>query len=525
MSKKLSNIISLLLVFTLLLTACGGGNGNGTINSNGEEASSGNNVSEEVKDSLNFGISAEPIGLNPYNVVDAYSYMPIYQIFDTLVAEDKDGNIVPRLAKDWVFSDDRTEITFNLHENVKFHNGDVLTSEDAVYSINKAVESSFTAKITGTIEKAEVIDDLSFKIILKHAYEPILSCLTSANASIVSKTEMEADEDGFNRNPVGTGAYKFVEWSNGEKITLTRFDEYYRGSAPIKDLTFRIFTDTNTAVIALENGEIDILDSPPTGDRDNLSNNNNLNYYETDSSMFTFIAFNNEKGTFSNEKLRQAVSYAINRDDIIMGAVEGVGTPIEAPIAPSAFGYPKDFKNNKYDPEKARELIKEAGYPNGLNITLKCTENSLYSNTAQVIQEQLRQVGMNTELAIMEKGAFLEDLYTTGEFEIAIWAIISMIPDADYSTYSRFHSEMFGGGNNFIRSNIPGMDNLLEEARVIGDPALRESKYLEISELVKVHAPLIPLFAGKQSIVANNNLNGIYASSTQKYYVFDYSWK
>lgn len=524
-TQRFKSILILVLILSMGLTACGKNSSDKTNENVNVDSNSSNEVSlGPAKDSIVFGISAEPVSLDPKLVIDVYSFLPIIQVFDTLVYENQDGDIVPGLAESWEFSNDRMEVVFKLRENVKFHNGDVLTAADVAYSLTKAMESSYTAKITGAIESAEVIDDLSVKLRLKHPYEPILSSLSCANASIVNKKAMEEDEEGFARNPIGTGAYKFVEWKNGESLSFTRFDDYYRGQPPIKDFVIKIFTDKNTAVIALENGEIDILDSPPEGDRNNLMANEKLTYYETDSSMFIYLAFNNETGIFSDQRLRNAISYAIKREDIILGAVNGIGIPIHSPIAPSAFGYPKDFKNNPYDIEKAKQLIADAGYPNGFTVKLKCTENPLYSKTAEVIQEQLRQVGINAEMEIMEKGAFLEDIYTKGDFEVAVWSIISMIPDADYTVYSRFHSQMLGGGNNFMRANIPGMDELLEKSRISSSEDERKEIYVNVSELVKEHAPLIPLFCGMNSLVANKDLKGVAAKATQKYYIYDYSW-
>lgn len=504
--KKSNRVLGIVLVMLIVLLSLG------------------SNASAQTKDSLVFGISAEPIGLDPADVIDVYSFMPILQVFDTLVREEKDGSLVPGLAESWTVSQDRKEIVFKLRENVKFHNGDVMTADDVEFSINKAIKSPKTAKITGAISKAVKMDNFSVKLVLKNPYEPIFSSLSRANASIVSKRAMEADPKIFGRRPVGTGPYKFVEWINGEKLVFERFDEYYRGKAPIKNLTFRIFTDTNTAVIALEKGEIDVLDSPSTGDRDNLKSNKGLAFHETASSMFIFLAFNNEKGIFSNEKLRLAVSHAIDRKMIIMGAADGIGVPLESPISPSAFGYPAEFKNNPYDLEKAKKLLAEAGYPNGFTVTLKCTENPTYSKPAEIIQEQLRQIGINVEMVVMEKGAFLADIYEKGDFEMCVWAIISMIPDADYTVYSRFHSKMFSGGNNFMRATIPGMDELLEKSRISESKKERLALYNTISEMVRDRAVMIPLYSGMNTICANAKLKGIAADAVQKYYVFDYSW-
>ncbi|MDY3282512.1 ABC transporter substrate-binding protein [Dysosmobacter sp.] len=462
--------------------------------------------------------------MNPYMVSDSGSFLPITQVFDTLVLESEDGEIVPSLAESWEFSEDRTELTFKIHDGVKFHNGDPLTAEDVEYSINKAAASSYAAKIMGTVEKAEIVGDMEVKITLKHAYEPILSCLACAPASIVSKKAMEADEEGFGRNPVGTGAYKFVEWKNGESLSFVAFEDYFKGAAPIKDLTLKIYTDQNTAVYALENGEIDVLDNPPASELANLRDHKGIKLYETNSSMYVFAAFNNEKGPFANKLLRQAVACAINRDDIILGALEGNGVPVEVPVSPNAVGYPADLKGFPNDIEKGKALVAEAGYPNGLTVTLKCTESPLYSKPAQIIQDELRQIGINVELDIMEKGAFLEDIYNEGDYEMCVWAIISMFADADYTLYSRFHSKLYGGSNNFFRCQIPELDSLLDQSRIEGDYNKRMEIIKQACEIVNEEAIMIPLFCGLNTVAANETLQGVVANSTSRYYICNYAW-
>ena len=514
MKKKIACLLSGVMVLQLLLVGCGGGQSN-TSESGGDAAQT---------ETLRFGMTYEPISLDPTGASDNGSFMIMTQVYDTLVREDAEGNLVPGLAKSWTFSEDRTQIVFQLEEGVKFHNGETMTAEDVAYSLNEAAVSSYAAKITGTIDHAEATGDLEVTMTLKYPYEPILSCLSCANASIVCKSAKEADPEGFGRNPVGTGPFKFVSWENGQSITLERFDDYYRGPASIKDLTFRVYTDTNTAVIALESGDIDVLDNPPASDYENLRNNENLSLYETESSMPIFLGFNCESGPFSNQKLREAVSYALNRDDIILGSVEGYGVPLQCTIAPGAFGYPEDFQFNPYDPEKAKELLAEAGYPDGLTVSLKCNESTTYSKPAVIIQDQLRQIGIEVKVEIMEKGAFLEDIYTNGNFEMCVWAIISMIPDADYTMYSRFHSELMGGSNNFFRIAIPGMDDLLDASRVEGDPEVRADMFYQACELVREYVPLVPLYCGLNCVVANKNLEGVVANAANKYYVYDYRW-
>jgi peptide/nickel transport system substrate-binding protein len=516
--RKLILLLTFILVITNVLAGCGnGGDTPSEEPEGGEEAA--------VKDSLTVGVVAEPTTLDPSKGNDLLTFTLQYQPFDTLIKEDQDGNLVPQLAEDWEANEDGTEITFHLKEGVKFHNGETMTADDVVFSFNRAMESSYTSRITGSMESIEKIDDKTVKLTLKYPYGPIYGSIATANMGIVSQKAVEENEEEFGRNPVGTGPYKLVEWRSGDRIVFESFPEYFKGEAAIKDLTFKIIPDTSTALVALENGEVDMLLAPSAADRQNILNNENLQLYETEEASYLFVAFNTENGTFADKKLRQALSYAIDKEAVILGALEGNGTPLDAPMPPGVFGYPEDFKGNPYNPEKAKQLLAEAGYPDGLSVNLKAMESVTYSKPAEIIQENLRLVGIDANLELMERGAYLQDVYTDTNYEITVLVVSALVMDADLITYGRFHSSMVGGGNNFTRFQNEEMDAALELGRTSQDLAEREEAYLKVTEIVAEEAPLIPVMSGMRMIAAHKDLNGVTAHPVQTYYVYDYSWE
>ena len=225
-----------------------------------------------------------------------------------------------------------------------------------------------------------------------------------------------------------------------------------------------------------------------------------------------------------NKLLRQAVSYAVDREAVIIGALEGAGTALEAPIPPVCFGFPEGFKNNPYDPEKAKQLLTEAGYPNGLKVNLIACESPIYAKPAEVIQENLRLIGIEADLDLMEVGAFLQDVYTDCKYEIDLSDISALVPDADFITYTRFHSTLVGGGQNFTRFKNAEMDEALETGRKSQSKEERIAAYLKVSEIVKEEAPLIPLLVALNMVAADKDLKGIKANTLEQYYVYDYSW-
>lgn len=478
----------------------------------------------EKKDALTIAINAEPTTLDPSKANDRITMNVQRQLYDMLILKDEDGNLIPGLAEEWSVSNDGLEVTFNLRKDVKFHNGETMTAKDVVFSYERAIASSFTSRISGSMESMKQIDDNTVVLKLKFPYGPILACVASINMGIVSEKAVKENEEGFDRSPVGTGPYSLVEWKSGYKLIFKSFADYYRGEAAIKNLDYNIIPDSSTALIALEKGEVDMVQSPSPADKQNILGNSDLVLTETPQASYMFIGFNTETGVFSNKLLRQAVSYAVDREAVIIGGLDGSATALEVPMPPVCFGFPEGFKNNPYDPERAKQLLTEAGYPNGLKVKLRAMESPIYARPAEVIQENLRLVGIEAELDLMERGAFLKDVYTDCNYEIDLSDISALVPDADFITYTRFHSELVGGGRNFTRFKNAEMDKALETGRKSQSEEERIAAYLKVSEIVKEEAPLIPILVAMNMVAANKDLKGIEANALEQYPVYDYSW-
>ena len=477
-----------------------------------------------ARDNVIFSISSEPSALDPALTKDTITYMVIFQMFDTLVREDPDGSLVPGLAESWEVNDDSTELTFKIRKGVKFHNGETMTVQDVAYSMNRAIAAPATSAFTSTMDRMEVVDDDHVKLYLKEPYIAIISCLSNANLAIVSKKAAEEAGDKFARSPVGTGPYKYVSWSNGEKIVMERFDDYFRGPAPIKDLVFRIMSDKSTAAISLEKGEIDVLYYPSTSDRMHLMNLKNVKYQEGMASTLFYLAFNCRDGIFANEKLRQAVCYALDRESVILGGADGLGIPIEGCIPMSTQFYNESFEGYEYDLEKAKQLMAEAGYKDGLTVTIKSNQNSQYAKPSEVIQAQLNEIGIKANIELMERAAYLDETQVKCNYELTFYVITNSISDPDYICTRRFHTSMEGGGNNFTLHKIDGLDEIIDSARGDRDIESRRAKYEKVAEIIRDHAVIAPLYQGMTYIASNVDLKGVYTSPTERHYVYEYSW-
>lgn len=504
-------IVLMAVMLTGMLAACG--------RNDAENKGSGGDSS------LKFGIDADIVSLDTHMAKDTVTGIIHYQIYDTLVKNDPKDGIVPSLAESWEISEDGKEITFLIRQNVKFQNGETMTTEDVAYSLNRAMASSFTSSYTETMDHAEAVDDTHVVLYMKQGFGPVFQCLSAACMGIVPKAYVEeVGDDGFTEAPIGTGPYKFVSWSSGEKIVLEAFDEYWKGVPAIKNISFMIMTDKNTAAIALESGEIDVLYAPSPADRSQLEALDNVQFLSENGSVYMWVvAFNNESEFFKEQKVREAINYAVDRQEMVDGYLDGFGVATEMPIVPSVFGYDPSFKNHEKDLDKAKALLAEAGYPNGFTCTIKLNQSSTYTEPAQILQAQLRKIGINLEFELEERAAFLQDVTTDANYDITLFMFTAGYTDADYVLYGRLHSKNIGN-TNYLNYANPEVDKLLDQARASTDEAERMELYYKISEYVKDEAPFIPLFTDNVCIAANSKLTGVRPSVNENHYIYEYAW-
>lgn len=507
----------------LALVACSGSTSGS--NSSSDNSSSGANSSGGTKTSLNYGLTGDPANLDPAKTTDQMSRAVWTQIYETCARKLPDGTYEPRVAESWSISEDGKVVTLNIRDDVIFHDGTKLTAEDVAYSLNRLCASPATSGMmtSMTPDSSVAIDDTTVEVTLLEPYGAILDVIF-IEGRIVSKNAVETmGEEEFALHPIGCGPYKFVERTTGEKIVLTAFEDHFKDDPAIRDITFKIITDSATAVVALETGELDFLSHAPLTARESLMQSSSINWYETPIAGSIYIIFNCETGPFANKTLRQAIQAGIDKEAMVIGGVEGNGEPIATMIPEACFGYPEDFADIPYDLDHAKELLAEAGYPNGegLNLVLKTQENATYSKPTEVLQGQLQNMGIMAEIQMMERGAFFSE-YSTSAFDMMImhWTTPGM--DADF-LWQLCHSSQLGAGNK-NRINDPALDAALDLGRTSVDPNVRMEAYREVCEIIQDEAYYVPLYTFMAPCAANKDLKGVEADSLYKFYVTDWSW-
>lgn len=523
MKKKLTSFAALCMALSLLLSACGtsgGSSGGSTFGAGGTAAP------QQTKTTLDDRIVSDVTTFDPYNTSDISSQKVHYQIFDSLLYDDENGELHPNLCTEYKFSEDGYYITFTIRDGVKFHNGDTITAEDVVFSINTAIASSYTSKITSNLESAELTSDGEVAVHLIAPVRGTIYAFASSNLAIVPKAVYETDPEGFAKQPVGSGPYYLDSVKTGESITLKAFEDYWRGAPEIKTITTHIITDNTTAIMALQAGNLDICQpSQDFSDRQAILDNPNLEYYEAPQPCFFFLCFNCESELMKNKTLRQAIAHAINTEDLILGAVNGVAYENPAPMTKSVPQYPEDLEGITYDVELAKQLLAEAGYPNGLEITIRVIAATNYSKPAEIIQDQLRQIGITVNVEQMERATWNEQVYAGGNYDVSFWAHAITVLDGDFAMYPFFHSSLANGqGANMYNYKNPEVDALLEQARSEQDESVRNDLYRQMCEIILDDAVLVPCYGVYRTMAANTNLKNVYADPMSRYYSYGYSW-
>ncbi|MCL2366294.1 MAG: ABC transporter substrate-binding protein [Oscillospiraceae bacterium] len=437
-------------------------------------------------------------------------------IYQTLVYQDHNRNIIPGLATSWEFLDAQT-VVFTLREGVRFHNGNILTADDVAFSLNRAGESSHIAAITGFISEAVVLSDHEVKLITEEPFAPLLNHLAHSAASIVNREEVERiGDEAHGQHPIGTGPFRFHSFTAGDRYELVRFDDFNsvvpgmaEGALPvIEHITFRVVPEAAIRTIELETGAAHILIDAAASEVARIVEHNDLIMYEIPNfAVNTWLGFNTQRAPFDDIRVRQAIAYAIDIPTIVDVAWAGLGSVAQGPLPTTVRGA-VTFPPIEQNIARARELMAEAGLEDGFSTDIWVNEgNAMRADAAVMIQAQLRALNIETQINIYEWGVLLPAT-AAGEHGMSLMGWTTVTGDPDYGLYPVYHSSNWGeGGNrNFYRN--PRVDELLIIGRTSPDDAVRMEAYREAQELIMADLPLIPLWQASELYATRDNVGG-----------------
>ena len=432
----------------------------------------GESPSSYVQPSLvRLTMPSEPDSLDPYISTASDTEAVMHNVYEGLVLFNEDGEIIPGLAESWQISDDGLEYTFHLRDDVTFHNGKHFSSEDVAYSYGLLSGLTTGTPLSSRFSIITAIDTPDDYTVMFH--------LSAANAAFLEATRIVVIPSGYTdsaTSPVGTGPYKFVEYVPGQRIVLEKNDLYYDSSreGKIERAEVYIMTDESAIVTALQSGQLDM--AQVTGmDAEILERD--FTIHSNPQNMVCLFALNNAIPPFNDIRVRQAINYAVNKEDIINGAFDGYATRLDSNFSPvMGLYYNSDVENYyPYDPAKAKELLAEAGYERGFSFTITVPANyQQHVSTAQIIAEELKAVGIDARLQLVEWGSWLDDVYTNGNYETTVIGLTGKLDP--YEILTRFVSDY---SRNFFHYDNSEFDTLIEEAMVESDESERIRLYKE----------------------------------------------
>ncbi|GGH09162.1 ABC transporter substrate-binding protein [Alsobacter metallidurans] len=456
---------------------------------------------------LEAAIDASPAGLDPHIITAFASFMVVNgTIYEGLTAIDKDLRVGPGLAESWTVAPDGKTYNFKLRSGVTFHNGAPMEAADVAASLKRVMAKEIASPLASRLAAVDSVtapDATTVELKLKEPAAPLLTSL--ATLAIVPRS-FEADKDGLQKQPVGTGPFKFREWQPNGFIALSKNDAYWRKDLPKLDgVKFNIVPESATRQVGVSSGQYAMLPNIDAATALQLKGKPGVKLSETLELAYTLIGFNVAKPPFDNAKVREAVNTALNRDEIIQAALFGAGVP-GGPLSPALKDWATDVKQfscYKHDPAKAKQLLKESGVAQPISVTMTVLPRQDIKDIAQVVQQQLGNVGIKVELKTPELGQFIQD-WRNGAFDLFA-STNAGSPDPDDYFFRTFRT---GGSTNVFKYTNPELDALLDKARANTDPASRKADYAKVQSILACDGPIAHLAYGQLFTASRANVSG-----------------
>ena len=472
------------------------------------------------------GDIGEASNLIPLLASDSASHAVAGMVFNGLVKYDKNMNVVGDLAESWDITNNGLVITFKLRKGVKWHDAKPFTSADVLYTYQVTTDPKTPTAYAGDflkIKKAEALDDYTFRVTYDKPFAPALISWASAVLPKHLLAGKDITKSPLTRHPIGTGPYKFKEWVAGQKIVLVANDDYFEGRPYIDGRITRIIPDTATMFLELRAQNIGMMGLTPlqyTRQTDNNLFKENFNKYRYLSFAYTYLGYNLKNPFFTDKRVRQAISYAINKDEIVSGVLLGLGKPATGPYKHGTWAHNDKVKTYNYDPAKARELLKQAGLTDTNNDGVLEKEgkpfefeiltnqgNETRQKCAEIIQRQLKEVGIIVKIRIVEWSAFVTNFINKRRFDAVIlgWTI-PLDPDA----YDVWHSSKTEPEElNFVSYKNPEADLMLENGRSTFNQDERKRYYARFQEILAEDQPYTFLYVPEDLIVISSRFRGV----------------
>ena len=543
--KKFKYIIFAMTL--LMLAAC---------TDDSEVMESENAASDSSGGDLVASYASDASSLDPAGQNDLPSDQRRNVIYEGLFYLDEDLNPQPRLATDYEQTDDTTWV-FNLREGVKFHGGTDFNANAVKASFERIMDpavASARANIFEMISEINVIDDYTIEIVTEYPFSPFLNYLAHDGAGIVSKEVIDEDyqnaidqsdqdisleefyelrESGgeeyeavaqavgnntgaiIEQKPIGTGYMQFQSRTPGEEIVVERFDDYWDEPAKLDTVTFKVVVEDASRIAELESGQSHFIQGFDNGQWERIENHPEMETYPVYNLSNEYIGMNTQEGPLEDKRVRQAIAHMVDKEEIMEGIYFGVGREMKGAIQQELLGYNENLEDLDYDPERAKELLNEAGYENGFDLTVMTNDSPERVDLAVLMQEKLKEIGINLEIEQLEWGAYLEAV-SNGEHDLFILGWPNPVGDPDQSFWPLVHSSMQGASGNRSFYENEEVDSLLEQGRQELDEGKREEIYQRVDEILIEDQPFVSIRQAQSANAARTEVQGLEINNFNK---------
>ena len=462
MKKKFLALVLLMTLLGTVLSGCGDGSAAETQKSRADTNELVVGIAQDLDDSL-----------DPHKTVKAGTREVMFNVFEGLMKPTPNGDLTPAIAESYEVSEDRMTYTFHLREGVQFHNGETVTAEDVVYSIQRCAAATETGIVQveafSVIEDLKAVDERTVSITISEPSNEFISYMTTA--------VLPAGYDKQDTDPVGTGPFKFVSRTAQDSVVLEKFNEYWGTPAQLDKVTLKIMENADSLMMSLQSGAIDLCAHLTSTQVAQLEKD--FNVAEGTMNLVQAMYLNNAVAPFDDVRVRQALCYAVDKQEIIDLAFDGYGSPIGSSMYPAFGKYFDDSLTNYYtkDVEKAKALLAEAGYPDGFDMTITVPSNyKPHMDTAEVLVQQLAQIGVNATIEPIEWESWVSDVYAGRQFQSTVVGVDASTMTAR-ALLERFTSDY---GKNFINYNNAEYDALFQQTLTAYDDAEQTAIYKQM---------------------------------------------
>ena len=506
--KRRMKLIACLMSIFILLAGC-------TPKEEGQSVPSDNTSGEAAdKDTLTIAVVEDMKDMNPAGVTVNTTIKIKAQVYETLIEQTTDGELMPLLAESWEWSDDFLTLTVKLKKGIMTHNGEELKASDCLFSLGVLSEGqnrNVTDKMD--LKNSKVIDDYTFEIAMEEPYMPVVANLSFPPCAMFSQKGYEEGGGDWSKMDIGTGPYMWDDWSQGDYVKLVAFDRYHVDGQPkIKNINFKVVSEAANRYIEVETGGSDMAYDISAADIPAAEANPDVTLFREFTNDNAYLSFNLRKAPFDDIRVRQAIAHCLDLEGAWKVCMNGIGRPaiglVPDNVKDSVAGKIK-YPIYDYDLDKARELLAEAGYPDGFNCRYHVGDTEYRINYGEYFSNALRQVGINTQIVSLDGATNDQVLKVEKDFDIYTWGIAATNGDIDFTNRYFWSADMESAQRNIMGYNDPEMDKLIEEAVQEGDPEKRTELNKEIQVKALEEVAVIPIYQQEDVFAHVNSLKGL----------------